>query len=50
MCLISDSVITSSVSPLDEEMQFQHARPVTLKRAAIKTQLQNTVSVAPQQE
>ena len=25
-------------------MQFQHARPVTLKRADIKTQLQNTVS------
>jgi hypothetical protein len=28
----------------DEPMQFQHARPVTLKRADIKTQLQNTVS------
>ena len=25
-------------------MQFQHARPVTLKRADIKKQLQNTVS------
>ena len=29
---------------LDEEMQYQHARPVTLKRADIKKQLQNTVS------
>ena len=28
----------------DEPMHFQHARPVTLKRADIKTQLQNTVS------
>ena len=29
----------------DEPMQFQHARPVTLKRADIKKQLQNTVSI-----